>query len=160
MGRRLSRAEPALLLLAPKQFVSLSWRSGDTSPGSAAPGSECKCTSNNEQLWGLTEMDVPSRGVGGKAWRQVPIPVCTGNLCALQEPTGPRGDRVTFSLGTWNTKTFVQMLTGLNRAVLMVVDTLSYFKKNMNNHTISLKSRWGVLNTDTGSVHHKSLFLL
>lgn len=100
MGTWLSRAEPTLLLLAPKQFVSLLWRSGDTSLGSAAPGSERKCISNNEQLWGLTEMDVPRCGVGGKAGGKCRSWFAQGNSVPYENRPGRGEDRVGFLVGT------------------------------------------------------------
>ena len=161
MGTWLSRAESALLLLAPKQFVSLSWRSGDTSLGSAAPSSEHKCISNNELLWGLTEMDVLKRGVGGKAGGKCRSRFAWGSSVPCENRLGRGEAGCLFQWGP--EKQSLCRCTanpGLNRAVLMVVAILSYVKKSMNKHTISLKSRWGFFITDTGYVHHNSLFLL
>lgn len=148
MGTWLSRAEPALLLLAPKHFVSLSCRSGDVFPQSAAPSSARKCISNNQQLWGLTEMDVLRRGVGGKAAGKCRCRCrfARGRFVPYESrPGGGGGGRAAFWVGNWTAKKIVQTHGWPRAQQGSVVAIQSYFKKSMNKHTISLKSRWGFL---------------
>lgn len=147
MGTWLSRAEPALLLLAPKHFVSLSCQSGDVFPQSAAPSSARKCISNNEQLWGVTEMDVLRRGVGGKAGGKCRCRFARGSFVPYENRPGRGEAGHLFGWGPEKQRRLCRRMAGpgLNRAVLVVVAIQSYFKKSMNKYTISLKSRWGFL---------------